>query len=221
MVCLLTHICVTRPQWVPGHSTQHVYNFCRCLIMNMTVTEKKKLFLNPVLHNQNESTHKYVIPADTWHDVIITSLLCQTTLRRFDVIMTSSSRHVSTGMRQWAMSLVIGLDYGLSPIRRQTIIWINGTLSVSSAYRYMDTQEQIPVKSKSKFNDFPLRKCTWKCRLHNVGHLSRSQCVKGDTFTTVITACLFWGLIPNLSGLVCVYSHFSSGSYSNVQLPVN
>ena len=34
------------------------------------------------------------------------------------------------------------------------------------------------MKSSAKFIHFHSRKCIWKCRLENGGHLSRPQCVK-------------------------------------------
>ena len=45
-------------------------------------------------------------------------------------------------------------------------------------YCQLDPQEQISVKLFSKFKYFHSRKFIWKCRLENVGHFSRPQCVK-------------------------------------------
>ena len=64
---------------------------------------------------------------------------------------------------------IIGSDIGLSPGRRQTIIWTNAGILL---IRPLETN----------FSDiligFFSRKCTWKCRLPNGVHLSRPQCVK-------------------------------------------
>ena len=54
---------------------------------------------------------------------------------------------------------IIGLDKGLSPGRRQAIIWTNLN------------------KTLIEFKHFNSRKCTWKWRLWNGVHLSRLQCV--------------------------------------------
>ena len=62
----------------------------------------------------------------------------------------------------------IGSDNGLSPARRQAIIWINAGILLI---------EQTSVKSWPKFIHFHWRKCIWKCRLVNGGHfVSASMC---------------------------------------------
>ena len=56
---------------------------------------------------------------------------------------------------------IIGSDNGLSPGRRQAIIWTNAGILL------IEPWEQTSVKSKSKFIHFHSRKSIWKCRLEN------------------------------------------------------
>ena len=71
----------------------------------------------------------------------------------------------------WVSKLtIIGSDNGLSPGRRQAIIWINdGILLIwplGTNFRFI-----------SKFEHFHSRKCVWMCRLRNGVHLvSASIC---------------------------------------------
>ena len=68
---------------------------------------------------------------------------------------------------------IIGSDNGLSPDRRQAIIWTNaGILLIGSLGK------KTSVKSeKSIFIHFHSRKCVWKCRLENGDHfVSASVC---------------------------------------------
>ena len=59
---------------------------------------------------------------------------------------------------------IIGSDNGLSPDRRQAIIWTNaGILSIGP----------LPTNFSEtliEFLHFHSRKCVWKCRLWNDGH---------------------------------------------------
>ena len=78
----------------------------------------------------------------------------------------------------------IGSDNGLSPIRRQAIIWSNGgLLSIGS----------LGANFNSKYKTFDSRKCVWKCRLRNGGHF-----VHGVVGLIVICSC--WGIIHQSSG---------------------
>ena len=56
---------------------------------------------------------------------------------------------------------IIGSDNGLSPGRRQAIIWTNAGIWL------IRTLGKTSVKSKAKFIHFHSRKCIWKCRLRN------------------------------------------------------
>ena len=65
-----------------------------------------------------------------------------------------------------------GSDKGLSPGRRQSIIWTNaGILLIGPLC------EQTSVKFQSELKHFHSRKCTWNCRLRNGVHfLLASKC---------------------------------------------
>ena len=70
-------------------------------------------------------------------------------------------------VRDWRWSYTdIGSDNGLSPGRRQAIIWTNDRLLLNGPL------EQTSVKSQSKFIHFHSGKCISKCRLENGGILS-------------------------------------------------
>ena len=57
---------------------------------------------------------------------------------------------------------IIGSDNGLSPGRRQAIIWTNAGILLT---RTLGTKTS--VKSYAKFIHFHSQKCIWKCRLRN------------------------------------------------------
>ena len=61
--------------------------------------------------------------------------------------------------------IIIGSDNGLSPDRRQAIIWANARLLSIGPW------EHISMKISSKYSNFHWRKCTSKCRLRNGVHL--------------------------------------------------
>ena len=65
---------------------------------------------------------------------------------------------------------IIGSDNGLSPERRQAIIWTNAGILLIGPSGTNFTDILIGIK---KINS---RKCTWTCRLRNGVHLSRPQC---------------------------------------------
>ena len=71
---------------------------------------------------------------------------------------------------------IIGSDDGLSPIRRQAIIWTNAHWMLE--YCWLDPCEQISVKSLSKFTHFiqenAFENVVWKM----TATLSRPQCVE-------------------------------------------
>ena len=69
----------------------------------------------------------------------------------------------------------------------------------------LDPKEHISVKFHLKFKSFNSRKCTWKCRLQNGGHIvSASMCY---TYALFVLCCvLLWlstdQFYPNPSGLL-------------------
>ena len=67
---------------------------------------------------------------------------------------------------------IIGLDNGLSPGRRQAIIWTNGGILSTGPLG-----TNFSKKIYSKFIHFHSRKCIWTGRLQNGTILSRPQCV--------------------------------------------
>ena len=88
---------------------------------------------------------------------------------------------------------VIGLDNGLSPGRRQAIIWTNAGLLLIQPRRNK-------LQWNLKFINFQSRKCIWKYRLKNVGHfVSASMCliqlVRRPVYTGR-TRSLPWLLMP-------------------------
>ena len=89
---------------------------------------------------------------------------------------------------------IIGSDNGLSPDRRQAIIWTNvGILLIGPLWTNF-SEILIGIRH------FQSRKCIWKCRLRNGVHLSRPQCVK---MPIVLRADWPW---PSRSNLT-VYLH--------------
>ena len=74
---------------------------------------------------------------------------------------------------------IIGSDNGLSPDRRQAIIWTNAGLLLIGPLGTNFSEILIGIQTfSSEFKHFHSRKCIWKCRLRNGVHLSRPQCVK-------------------------------------------
>ena len=68
-------------------------------------------------------------------------------------------------------SIIIGSDNGLSPGRRQAIIWTNaGILSIGPLGTNFN---EISID----IHTFHSRKCIWKCRQENGGHFVPAQCV--------------------------------------------
>ena len=66
---------------------------------------------------------------------------------------------------------IIGSDNDLSPRRRQAIVKTNDRILLIRAPRTSFSEILIHIHTIS-------RKCIWKCRLDNGGHISRPQCVK-------------------------------------------
>ena len=67
--------------------------------------------------------------------------------------------------------IIIGSDNGLSPGRRQAIIWTNAGILLIGTLGTNFTEILIEIQT------FSLEKCVWKCRLRNGGHFaSVSMC---------------------------------------------
>ena len=65
---------------------------------------------------------------------------------------------------------IIGSDNGLSPDRRQAIIWTNAGILLIGPLGTNFSEILIEIL-------FHSRKCVWKCRLRNGGHfVSASMC---------------------------------------------
>ena len=78
-------------------------------------------------------------------------------------------------------SIIIGSDNDVSVGRRQVIIGTNAGILL------IGPSGKISVKFQSNFKHFQWRKCVWKCRLQNVGHLvSISMCQYGIGLILVI-----------------------------------
>ena len=104
---------------------------------------------------------------------------------RLSTFYSSPSNSVSWGshdiLTQWGRMIhicvstqtIIGSDNGLSPDRRQAIIWTNaGILLIRSLGKKLQWNQE-----KFLFIHFHSRKCVWKCRLENGGHfVSASVC---------------------------------------------
>ena len=66
---------------------------------------------------------------------------------------------------------IIGSDNGLSPGRRQAIIWTNAGILLIRPLGTNFNEIFIEIQA------FSLKKCIWKCRLENGGHfVSASMC---------------------------------------------
>ena len=94
-----------------------------------------------------------------WHSV---SLLVTHSVHNALIMLTHWGRvtHICVGKQT-----ILGLDNGLSPGRRQAIIWTNAAILSSG-----------PL-DPSKFKHFHSWKWFWKCRLRNGGHfVSTSMC---------------------------------------------
>ena len=63
----------------------------------------------------------------------------------------------------------IGSGNGLSPVRRQAITWTNAFLLSIRPLRTNFSEIWI------KIQNFSLRKCPWKCRLQNGGHIVQGE----------------------------------------------
>ena len=68
--------------------------------------------------------------------------------------------------------IIIGSDNGLSPGRRQTIIWISAGILLIGPLGVNFSEILIEIKI------FSFKKCIWKCCLENGSHHARPQCVK-------------------------------------------
>ena len=66
---------------------------------------------------------------------------------------------------------IFASDNGLSPGRRQAIIWTNAGILLIG-----------PLGTNFSEIHFHSRKSIWKCHLENGGHLSRPQCVKPSVY---------------------------------------
>ena len=71
---------------------------------------------------------------------------------------------------------IIGSDNGLSPDRRQAIIWTNAGILLIGPFG-------TSVKFQPEFKHFHWSKCIWKFRLQNGVYLSRLLCVKSPLTT--------------------------------------
>ena len=69
---------------------------------------------------------------------------------------------------------IIGSDNGLSPGRRQAIIWTNAGILLMRPLGTNFSEILIEIY----IYIFIQENCFWKCRLENGGHLSRPQCVE-------------------------------------------
>ena len=67
---------------------------------------------------------------------------------------------------------ILGSENGLLPGRRQAIILTNAGILLIWPLGTNFSEILIEI------NTFSLKKCIWKCRLENGGHLSQPQCVK-------------------------------------------
>ena len=69
---------------------------------------------------------------------------------------------------------IIDSDNGLSPGRREAILWTNAKIFKILLIRTLGTNFN---EIKAKFIYFHVKKCIWKCRLRNSGHfVSASMC---------------------------------------------
>ena len=67
--------------------------------------------------------------------------------------------------------IIIGSDNGLSPGRRQAIIWTNAGISLIRTLGTNSSEILIEIHTSS------CKKCNWKCRQQNGGHfVSASMC---------------------------------------------
>ena len=71
---------------------------------------------------------------------------------------------------------IIGSDNGLSPGRRQAIIWTNAGILLIGPLETNFIEISIAIQT------FAIKKCTWRCRLRNGGHvvcasMCQSNCV--------------------------------------------
>ena len=76
--------------------------------------------------------------------------------------------HICVNELDWINT---GSGNGLSPVRHQAITWTNAVLL---SIRPTGTNfSEIWIK----YETFHSRKCSWKCRQRNCGHLSRGICI--------------------------------------------
>ena len=88
--------------------------------------------------------------------------------------------------------VIIGSDNGLSPIRRQAILWTNsGLLWIGPLGTNFN---EILLKVNRTFHS---RKCTWKYSLRNVGHFF----YQGE-MSSIVHRCSESMHTPNMRGLI-------------------
>ena len=79
----------------------------------------------------------------------------------------------------------VASDNGLSPVRRQAIIWTSTAISsIRPQWIYFS---EICLK----VNSFHSRKCTWKCRLLNSSHFVSPQCVDWSLRKVIVFETVF------------------------------
>ena len=121
-------------------------------------------------------------------------------------VTTTSTFYV---MRTWVWCVCINSlrpnDAYMRPYNITTLLQIMacrlfGTKPLSEAklpYCQPDPKEHISVKFYSRFKSFHSRKCTWKCRLPNVGISSRPHCV--DAVKSSVLGGFMWSICPHSS----------------------
>ena len=131
----------------------------------------------------------------------------------FNTIRVKYLTHWGRGTHICVSKLTItGSGNGLSPGRRQAIIWTNDRNC------WLDPWEQTSVKSESKFIRFHSGKCIWKCRLENgdpfylgLNVLSKSYfCVLSYTMACMIKLKGTKSLVNWLCGISILLVHDSN-----------
>ena len=123
-----------------------------------------------------KSPHKWPVRRKMFpfHDVIMRTKAMRWNLRARDVRISGSN-----GLTHWGRvthicvsnQTIIGSDNGLSPARRQAIIWSNAVILL---IRTLGTNFSEIL---SKIQTFPFKKLILKCRLRNDGKfVSASMC---------------------------------------------
>ena len=182
MVSLLTHTCVTRPQWVNSLALEKCDNNMKSIIFKL-ITQNDSLGTSWEIElswvPQNLINEKSAL-------VQVLAWCCQATSHYLSQCWprytppygiprpqwVNSSPPSAVYMRQWTGPSLVQIMacrlFSAKPLPESMLV-----------YCQLDPWEQVSVKFESEFYPFHSRKCIWKCLPKMAAILSRGRWVKG------------------------------------------